>query len=433
MKTCYPSAATGSTSIRFSIHRNKANRFRNFTLRIYFIVIALTCCFMAISSSARAQLSDYGFLSATGVSLETGSFTNILGTGVDNGASAQENIGFTFNYDGIDYTDFSVSSNGLLALGTTAVTDDVNLMGSLSGPYLLPYWDDNSTDADGFVQYMVTGTPGNRKLVVEYSLSYAGQSGAADKLFQVWLFETSNMIQFVYGAGTDFNDAYSVGILVDGSTSFQSVTVASGTSSSSVTMDNNVTWPGAGTSYLFGPLGSLPVHFSAFEYNCQDENVAVSWTTESEINCDRYDVEMSRNGMEYQVIGTVNGNGTTTQQSNYTLPIAKNQETQYVRIRQWDIDGKSEVYGPFSVICDATDVIVYPNPARDETYLICPKKAQEATIEVYDCSATLVYATAHNFKKSAMTTLDLHTLKAGTYMIKLTALDETSVHLIVKE
>ncbi|ASS49962.1 MAG: hypothetical protein A3D31_10315 [Candidatus Fluviicola riflensis] len=432
MKTCYPNAVTSSTSIPFPIPNKTENRIKNFIHRIHFSAIAFSC-FMAISSFTQAQLSDYGFSASTGVSLETGSFTNLLGTFVDDGASALENIGFTFNYDGVDYTDFSVTSNGLLALGTTAATDYDNVTGNLTGPYLLPYWDNNYTDADGFVQYLVTGAPGGRKLVVEYSLSYAGQTGTADKLFQIWLFETSNLIQFVYGSGNDFNDGYSVGILTNGTTNFQSVTVASGTASSSVAMDNNTTWPGAGTSYLFGPGSGLPVNFTAFEYSCQDETTEISWTTDSEINCDRYELEMSRNSLEYQLIATVNGNGTTTQPSRYTLAIDKIQETQYIRIRQIDIDGKSVVYGPFSVMCAATDVVIYPNPAQKEVYLICPEKAQDATIEIYDCNATLVYSTVHDFKKSTMTTLDLHTLKAGTYLLKLIALDETSVHLIVKE
>src|SRR3989338_8624185 len=283
MKTCYPNAVTSSTSIPFPIPNKTENRIKNFIHRIHFSAIAFSCfmaissftqaqlsdygftastgvslktenriknfihrihfsaiafsCFMAISSFTQAQLSDYGFTASTGVSLETGSFTNLLGTFVDDGASALENIGFTFNYDGVDYTDFSVTSNGLLALGTTAATDYDNVTGNLTGPYLLPYWDNNYTDADGFVQYLVTGAPGGRKLVVEYSLSYAGQTGTADKLFQIWLFETSNLIQFVYGSGNDFNDGYSVGILTNGTTNFQSVTVASGTASSSVAMD----------------------------------------------------------------------------------------------------------------------------------------------------------------------------------------------------
>ncbi|MES2556151.1 MAG: T9SS type A sorting domain-containing protein [Bacteroidota bacterium] len=431
MKTCYPNAVN-STSIPVNAPDKTRNRFTSFIHNIHFSAMAFTC-FMAISSSTQAQLSDYGFLASSGVSLETGSFTNLLGTFVDDGVSAQENIGFTFNYDGVDYTDFSVTSNGLLALGTTAVTDYDNITGNLTGPYLFPYWDNNYTDADGFVQFQLKGAPGSRKLIIEYSLSYAGQTGTADKLFQIWLYETSNMIQFVYGAGNDFNDSYSVGILTNGAMNFQSVTVSSGTASSSVAMDNNTTWPGAGTSYLFGPSGSLPVNFTAFEYNCQNETTEVSWTTDSEINCDRYELEMSRNGLEYQLIATINGNGTTTQPSTYTLPIDKHQETQYVRVRQVDMDGKSDIYGPFSVMCEATDVVVYPNPAREEVHLICPKKTQEATIEVYNCNATLVYTTTHNFKKSTMTTLDLHTLKAGTYLIKLIELDETSVHLIVKE
>lgn len=434
MKTYYPSAVTNSTSVRCTISDKKTNRFTSFFHHIHFSVITFgTCCLMALTTSSYAQINTYSYSTTTGVTLETGAFTNLMGTFLDDDVSAMANIGFTFNYNSVNYTNFSVTSNGLLQLGGSAITDYNNVLGNLTGPYLVPYWDDNYTDADGNVQYQLKGAPGSRKLIIEYNLSYLGNTGAADKRFQIWLFETSNIVEFVYGAGNNFNDGFSVGILSNGISDFQSVTTASNTVSTVVTNDNNTTWPGSGRAYIFNPAAGLPVNFNVFEYACQDKTIELNWETISEINCDRFELEISRDGFNYLTAATLNGNGTTTEPSNYSISIPKSNDVQYARLRQVDVDGESVVYGPFSVMCAATDVVIYPNPARDETYLVCPNKEQEATIEVYDCNATLVYSTVHDFKKSTMTTLDLHTLKPGTYLLKLIALDETSVHLIVKE
>lgn len=206
--------------------------------------------------NVKAAVSTYSFSTSTGVSLATGSFTNLLGTFLDDDVSAQTNIGFTFNYNGVNYTDFSVTSNGLFAFGVPAVTDYNNVLGNLTGEYLVPYWDDNYTDADGYVQYQVTGAVGSRRLVVDYFISYLGNSGAADKHFQIWIYETTNIIKFVYGDGNDFNGGYSTGILTNGVTDFQSVTTSSHSSSISVSNDENLTWPGSGRVYTFDPASA---------------------------------------------------------------------------------------------------------------------------------------------------------------------------------
>lgn len=433
MKTCYPSAVTSSTSARFAKFDKNASRFNTFIHHIRFSAIVLgTSTLMALFTPYYAQVNAYSYSTSTGVPLETGTFTNLLGTFLDDDVSATTSIGFTFTYNGTNYTTFSATSNGLFELGASAVTDYNNVIGNLTGPYLVPYWDDNYTDANGNVQYQLKGAPGSRKLIVEYNLSYLGNTGAADKKFQVWLFETSNIVEFVYGAGNNFNGGYSVGILTNGLTDFQSVTVATNTRSIVTTNDNNTTWPGSGRAYIFNPAAGLPVNFNAFEYTCQDKTIELNWETISEFNCDRYELEISRDGLEYQLVATVNGSGTTTLPSNYAVSIPKNNEIQYARLRQVDTDGESVTYGPFSLMCEATDIVIYPNPARDQTYVICPKTYNETAISIYDSKGNLVFTSDHDFRKSEMTTLELSALSEGIYILKFVSHSETSVRQIFK-
>jgi len=84
---------------------------------------------------------------------------------------------------------------------------------------------------NGKVHYKVAGTAPNRKLVVEWlsmQIPRLGGSGPGAGTLQMWLFETTGVIEIVSGAGIALNAAnggYSVG-LANGAASFGSVTTS---------------------------------------------------------------------------------------------------------------------------------------------------------------------------------------------------------------
>lgn len=386
-----------------------------------------------LSSTVRASVNGYCFSTSTGVSLTGGAFTTILSTYMDDDVSAMTNIGFTFNYNGTNYTQFSATSNGLLRFGASAITDYNNLFTSLVGAYLMPYWDDNYTDADGNIRYQLSGVAGSRKLVVDYNLSYLGNTGTADKHFQIWLFETSNNIQFVYGVGNNFNDGFSVGIATNGLLDFMSVTVSGNTVSTLLQNDNNTTWPGSGKSYNFNPGVGLPIQFTSFEYNCQETNIALDWRTESEKNCAAFEIEASRDGYEYSTIGVQNGNGTTSHASDYLFTISKNYANHYLRLKQVDTDGNYTIYGPFIIACNPEKVSIYPNPADEQISIVCPESFAVATVFVCDYKGNVLSETQHDFKNSNMKLIDLEEYVAGMYLIKIKTDKETTVYQVAKK
>ena len=384
------------------------------------------------SSTAQAAVNTYSFSTSTGVSLATGSFTNILGTFLDDDVSATTNIGFTFNYNAINYTQFSATSNGVFMFGGSAATDYNNVFSAFNGPYLLPYWDDNYTDANGNVQYLLTGVAGSRRLVIEYNLSYLGNTGAADKRFQIWLFETSNIIQFVYGAGNNFNGGFSLGILSNGTTDLNSVSTATHTCSNVTANDNNLVWPGSGRSYLFNPAGGLPVEFSSFDYTCQENSIDLKWNTVSEKDCEAFEIEASRDGYLYSTIGSLKGAGTTPNPTFYSYGLSKIFANQYIRLKQIDTDGTSTIYGPFTIPCNTEEVIIYPNPTTEQTSIICPENYGETTITICDFKGNVLSETQHDFRSSSMELINLSDYVAGIYMIKVITNKGATVHQVIK-
>ncbi|GAB2811342.1 hypothetical protein GCM10027043_08470 [Ferruginibacter profundus] len=324
------------------------------------------------STGVKAQVNAYSFgTTTTGNALETGGFTNLLGTNLDDDVSAMTNIGFTFNYGGTNYTNFSVTSNGLLAFGTSAIIDFDNTTANLSGPYLAPYWDDNYTDVNGNVQYKLMGVAGSRKLVVEYNLSSLSNPGTADKHFQIWLFETSNKIMFVYGAGNNLNSGFSAAIAKNGLSDFISITTTTNTASTVTPNDNNTTWPGAGRAYVINGGVVLPVSIVNFSGYKDGNRNQLQWTTATENNNLGFEVQRSTDGVNFTAIGFVNsqaqgGNSTRTLNYNFTdnNPAGSRQ---YYRFSQVDINNHSKLSNVVRIDGDKPLVIqvdaVFPNPA----------------------------------------------------------------------
>src|SRR5690606_33497608 len=118
---------------------------------------------------------------------------------------------------------FSVNANGLMRLGSNQVSTDWTNSSTNAGannPAIMPYWDDLHTGVGGSVRYVVTGTAPNRILKVEWFVTVPrNTSGNADGRFQAWLYESTNVIEFVYGAlaANTTNSGYTIGIATSSS------------------------------------------------------------------------------------------------------------------------------------------------------------------------------------------------------------------------
>lgn len=84
-------------------------------------LLALACG--AMLSTAFAQTVNlYSFSTGSGSLDPMSGASTLIGSGQDDAASAVTNIGFSFNYEGTNYTQFSVNSNGGMQLGGTQIT-----------------------------------------------------------------------------------------------------------------------------------------------------------------------------------------------------------------------------------------------------------------------------------------------------------------------
>ena len=113
---------------------------------------------------------------------------------------------------------------------------------------------------------------------------------------------------------------------------------------------------------------TLPVNLSEFKVVKNGNTSVLSWKTLSELNNKGFGVERSADGINFNQIQFVNGNGSTTAASQYnTIDNSPLNGTNYYRLRQVDNDGKQTYSSTVSVNFSTSNTLgfsFYPNPVK---------------------------------------------------------------------
>ena len=115
------------------------------------------------------------------------------------------------------------------------------------------------------------------------------------------------------------------------------------------------------------PLVLLPVTLTSFSAKPETERVLLQWTTETEQNVDRFEVERSKDGVDFEYVTTVEANGNTSSLSMYGAH-DNNPLTgySYYRLKAVDINGEFDYSDLRRVEFRPANAEVYPNPARGQ-------------------------------------------------------------------
>ena len=91
-------------------------------------------------------------------------------------------------------------------------------------------------------------------------------------------------------------------------------------------------------------LSTLPVELISFDVKLIKSTVLIQWATGSEINNDYFEVQTSKNGVNWETIHVVKGAGNSTNVIYYVSYDSKidNYDIKYYRLKQFDYDGKNE-------------------------------------------------------------------------------------------
>lgn len=228
--------------------------------------LALLIGVTTLAKISFAQVSAYTFSQFSGTYTPITGGT-VLGTGtVDDTNYPNNPIGFTFNYNGNNYTAFSVNANGFLAMGTTITNSYTALSTGTTNNVIAALNYDLQGTSSGELRYETIGTSPNQILVVQFSnwASYSATGTGSGDLFnfQIRLYETTNVVEVVYGSFTKNATARAAQVGLRGAsnadfnnrttTTNWAATTAGGANNATLTLSSTV-FPASGQTYSWTP------------------------------------------------------------------------------------------------------------------------------------------------------------------------------------
>ena len=192
--------------------------------------------------------------------------------------------------------------------------------------------------------------------------------------------------------------------------------------------------------------GSLPIELVSFSATSEKGIVDLKWSTSAEINNDYFSIERSKDGVNFEIIDRIKGQGNSNTLTNYSYsdnnPL---HGISYYRLRQTDFDGKNStseiVYVDISKMASLPiSMEIYPNPLSQNENINIKISEYEPETEVLVVVRNLLGQELYSkvvmtdFSGNSITAIDLENrLPAGTYLIIGTSLNQTfNKYLIIK-
>ncbi|WP_254560989.1 T9SS type A sorting domain-containing protein [Dyadobacter diqingensis] len=195
----------------------------------------------------------------------------------------------------------------------------------------------------------------------------------------------------------------------------------------SITTTATIT-PNTYTAYTFGSLNApLPVTLTSFKATAENSTALLTWTTTAEANSDRFEVEHSLNGKNWNRIGIVASYGESKVLRSYSFVDANPARGENLyRLKMVD---KDETFA-YSKIRNVTfetgaEITTYPNPVIDK--LLISNYAKVKQMSLNNTSGTKLLQK----EKVSSEGVDVSNLKPGIYIVTLTLFDGTiSTHKV---
>lgn len=171
----------------------------------------------------------------------------------------------------------------------------------------------------------------------------------------------------------------------------------------------------------------LPVELTSFTANATDNYVTLNWSTATETNNSGFQIER-KNGNNFELLGFVAGNGTTTERQNYSFVDKNLNPGKYTyRLKQIDYNGQFE----YSSLVE-TEILVkefslaqnYPNPFNPSTKISFNLSVDsKVKLGIYNLLGEQVSQVLNSDLSSGTHSIvfDASNLNSGVYFYKLEA------------
>ena len=133
--------------------------------------------------------------------------------------------------------------------------------------------------------------------------------------------------------------------------------------------------------------GTVPVSFSPLQVGAIKQGALLNWKTFQETNNSFFDIEHSTDGSNFNVVGRVDGAGTSTREISYSFIHDKAQPGKnFYRLRQADFSGRTSFSNIEFVVLAAKQgtLIINPNPVTDRINLLSVGLERNPVYMIYD-------------------------------------------------
>jgi hypothetical protein len=178
----------------------------------------------------------------------------------------------------------------------------------------------------------------------------------------------------------------------------------------------------------------IPVEFVSFNHQVFENNVELKWITATEKNNRGFEVQRY-SGSNWETIGFVNGNGTTTQIREYKfIDRGLSAGKYFYRLKQIDYDGKFSFSEQIEVVIDIPSDFVllqnYPNPFNPSTKISWKSPVGgHQTLKLYDVLGNEIATLVDEFREAGNHEITVsskqlavgNSIASGVYFYKLQA------------
>ncbi len=173
----------------------------------------------------------------------------------------------------------------------------------------------------------------------------------------------------------------------------------------------------------------IPLPVDVIDYTVELKNtneVHIRWYVLKEENSAAYYIERSRDALAFETLARIPSTGSFGYQY---VNFLEDRGVYYYRLRQVDLDGTVQFFPLRSVGYEKDfSVFVYPNPAG-ETLFVKTDYDGEITVSLFDVQGKLVL---EEIRFQQALSLNLHSLSAGIYFLKVKTGKEQQIRKIVK-
>lgn len=180
-------------------------------------------------------------------------------------------------------------------------------------------------------------------------------------------------------------------------------------------------------------LTNLPLTLLWFYAGQAGTQVALNWSTVTEVNVRNFSTEWSTDGISWTSLGNTAAQNRNSNSYSFVHTYPSNGKN-YYRLKMNDADGRY-TYSPIRTVTfddkSKTQVILMPNPVSGDALLYMSTGFKASDVKMYDAAGSLVKQWKLN-AGSAQLRISTYGLANGIYTIEVTGTGKTTTRMVVR-